>query len=198
MKIWTLIMTVMTLNSFGQSPINGIVADQNGDFVPLANILLLENDSMISGTQTDFDGKFVFSNNIIANNLKIVGIIGSCQSDTVEVNSENFNRLKLTLFLYDSCTAKVNIPNCRLNYIMNGMYYVDLSDFDNDELKIVTGDQIMSKESYSPYSYQMIIEDKNYKDDNGKIYSGEELIRLEKLRMDKWEYSHFKPIVGGK
>ena len=178
----------------GQILITGTVTDQNGDTLPFVNILLLDNNTVVSGSTTDFDGRFVINHQNHTDNMKIVGLYFGCRTDTIKIKAENMINLQMTLNFSDSCRSKIELPNCRHNYIMKGAYYVDISDSTNDQLKIVTGDQILTKKSYSPYDYQVILPDKKYRNDNGKIYKGQALIEMDKLPLKNWDYAGFEPV----
>lgn len=180
------------LNCFGQT-ISGTVIDQKGDTLMFAVIVVIDNGQETVKTTSDLEGQFIFKDQTNYSNKKIYAKFGNCTSDTITVNQYLMTNLIIIVSIKDDCVPKIEIPNCRTNYIMKGMYYVDISDFSNDELKVVTGEQIATKE-YSPYDYQMIAESKKYKADNGQIFTGQQIIRMKKLPIKDWDKADFKPI----
>ena len=53
-----LLITSFVLNPIGTGGIHGIVSDENGEAIPFANVIVLQSGRQITGTTTDFDGKF--------------------------------------------------------------------------------------------------------------------------------------------
>ena len=54
-RILSTVFLLFVLLSYGQSPINGVVSDENGVPLPGANVII-ENTN--TGVSTDFDGNF--------------------------------------------------------------------------------------------------------------------------------------------
>ena len=61
--ILALLLTTLTL-SFGQSTsLSGKVTDKDtGEPILFGNVVLYQNDKLVTGVETDFDGNFNFSN----------------------------------------------------------------------------------------------------------------------------------------
>lgn len=54
-----------SIPAFSQAKTNvikGVVTDQNQEPVPFANVTLFQNDSVVLGTNTNFDGEYILKN----------------------------------------------------------------------------------------------------------------------------------------
>lgn len=188
----TIYFLLLELCSKGQTIINGTVTDQKGDTMPFVEIFMLDNNGQkILKAMSDLDGgHFTFSLDTNIANKKIFAVWFNCPIDTFILTKNNFSNINIKI---QDCLPPPQHIHCRTNYIMQGDYYVDISDFSNNELKIVTGDEIMKKE-YSPYDYQLIEKEKKYKADNGQIFTGQQLIKQRKLPLQLWDKADLKPI----
>ncbi len=107
----------ISLSSFAQ--ISGTVTDKNGDCIPFANVILLQNDSLIvTGTITDENGKFDFSNTQNANSIKIT-CIG--YSDYLQKITGNEKTITAVLDESDISLSEIVVTGRRqLTQIKNG------------------------------------------------------------------------------
>ncbi len=115
----TIILITINLSAWAQGTISGNVADENGDAVPFANVILLQNDSIIiTGTITDENGKFTFTEVPNANTIKI-SCIGF--TDYVKKLSENEHFINAVLEESDISLSEIVVTGRRqLTQIKNG------------------------------------------------------------------------------
>ena len=195
-----LIFTLLTLITSGQTTISGVVTYANGDSVAFASVTVMEKDSVICSTQTDFEGKFLIKKAFNYKNKILVARSFIDIKDSVyplrksiPLTSDQTININMVLQLKNNERYAIeSYHNCRIDYIIKGMYYVDLHS-KNDSLSIVKGDHIL-KTNYSPYDYQIIQSDKKYQADNGNIFTGKEIIKQRKLPLNLWEKSNFTPL----
>ena len=82
--------TLFCVTTFAQ--ISGTVSDKKGEKIPFANVVLLQNDTIIlTGTITDENGKFEFANSQNANLIKISCIGYSDFSKKITANETIIN-----------------------------------------------------------------------------------------------------------
>ena len=183
LRVTILVLLLFTNIMFGQK-FTGFVVDQKGDSLAFVNIHTVDRGNQRL-TTSDINGHFSFSDSI-KQNKKMYAVFGNCFSDTILVTQYKTTNLKLTIIINTACMPITTNPDCRYNYIMIGMYYV------NKELKILSGEQIPKGDS--PYNYRMIEENKKYLANDGQIFTGKELIAKKELPLELWKNADFKPM----
>ncbi|MES2141140.1 MAG: hypothetical protein V4511_15645 [Bacteroidota bacterium] len=175
---------------FGQK-INGVVVSPKGDSIAFVNIFTVGGEKQSLAT-TDFDGHFSLA--VLNENRQIYAMYFDCSSDTILATPSRTKDLKLTIKINTICASKLEVTNCRNDFFFKGAYYVNLTDISNNELKIVTYEEILTKEQYSPYDYERIEKNKKYRADNGEIFTGEELILKKHLPLKLWNGANFRAV----
>ena len=195
MKILTFIFIILSPNLlWGQNTIQGKVIDQNGINFPFVMVYLFNNqDEVIDSTVSDMSGYFRLLHSTNDNLKFISGEMAGCFTDSIRLTDENISDIQLEICFSDSCRANLKIPNCRNNYIQKDVFYVEFF-WDPDSILIVKGVDILKRESYSPFDFELILPDEKYSDNQGKIYNGIDLIKMRILPLINWEDADFKPI----
>jgi outer membrane receptor protein involved in Fe transport len=118
------IMLVSAVTAFGQTSsqsLQGTVTDETGEVVMFANVALYKNGALITGTQTDFDGKYSF-NDIDAGTYDIV---------VSYVGYSNKRIADVVVFAGKSITLNVEISQGIELDVIEVVYQVPLVEQDN-------------------------------------------------------------------
>ena len=114
--------------------LKGKVIDENGEVVMFATVAIKKDGSVITGTQTDFDGKYQFDSLAVGTYDVVVSYVGYQTKTIVDVVIFADKDLNLTIEI----SQGVEIIGCPVFY-----YYPNLFDLENTtQGAIFTADEI--------------------------------------------------------
>ncbi len=115
---------VTPIASSGESRVIGSVADQNGESLPFAKVMLIQNNAVVQGVMTDIDGNFVISKvkpgtydlevNLIGYEpirIKDVEVVASTQVEfkMIEAEAPQVISLKPIIYLYPEVEMDIRV-----------------------------------------------------------------------------------------
>ena len=149
-NIFVFILLFSAVKAFSQGTIEGYVFDTDSVVLPFSTVVLYQNDSIVFGTITDFDGYFLFDSLKEVKYDLVVNYMGFNNS-ALNINLQNSKRKEIVLYLKIGTIIYCPIGPYGYTtypYLINNPYSEEvLTSNDIEELKIKNIEKLISTKS---------------------------------------------------